>query len=40
MKIDLQTREVKQWTLDGAYPSEPLFIEAPNAQTEDDGKLP
>lgn len=37
VKIDAQTGDTVVWHEDGCYPSEPIFVAAPDAQTEDDG---
>ncbi|GLJ14637.1 hypothetical protein SUGI_0236770 [Cryptomeria japonica] len=36
-KIDLKKKLTKSWYIDGAIPSEPLFVARPGAKTEDDG---
>ncbi len=33
----MDTKEVKMWENENCYPSEPVFIEAPDAKEEDDG---
>jgi beta,beta-carotene 9',10'-dioxygenase len=39
VKIDTQDDLTTVWHKDGHYPSEPIFIASPDAQTEDDGVL-
>lgn len=39
VKINVQTGETAIWFVDGYYPSEPVFVPAPDATTEDDGVL-
>ena len=36
-QVDVKTKEVKSWEADNCYPSEPVFIQRPNATAEDDG---
>ncbi|XP_071945674.1 beta,beta-carotene 15,15'-dioxygenase-like [Antedon mediterranea] len=38
-KIDLHTKESKIWQEPNCYPSEPMFIESPDAVDEDDGVI-
>ncbi|MDR3647184.1 MAG: carotenoid oxygenase family protein [Candidatus Babeliales bacterium] len=38
-KININDKEEKYWDEDGCYPSEPVFVAAPNAQEEDDGVI-
>ncbi|MEL7433233.1 MAG: carotenoid oxygenase family protein, partial [Chloroflexota bacterium] len=37
VKIDAVTNETRVWHEDGCYPSEPIFVSAPDATAEDDG---
>lgn len=37
IKIDINNNEEKYWYEEDCYPSEPVFVGAPNAQEEDDG---
>eukprot|EP00794_Sanderia_malayensis_P008891 gene8891-9841_t len=37
IKINLDTKEAIVWEMNNCYPSEPVFIENPNAKGEDDG---
>ena len=37
VKVDLDTKESKIWYEPGKYPSEPVFVEAPEPNGEDDG---
>ncbi|RVE52616.1 hypothetical protein evm_002735, partial [Chilo suppressalis] len=39
IKVDTVTDEVKTWSEADCYPSEPIFVPAPNAKDEDDGVL-
>jgi len=36
-KVNTSTKEVLRWSENGCSPGEPIFIAAPNTQTEDDG---
>lgn len=36
-KVNVDTKEVKIWSEEHCYPSEPIFIAAPDAKEEDDG---
>ncbi|CAL8311725.1 unnamed protein product [Merluccius merluccius] len=36
-KLDTETREMVRWNEDNCWPSEPVFIPRPNAESEDDG---
>ena len=36
-KLDVETREMKKWQAENAFPSEPVFIPTPEATEEDDG---
>uniref|UniRef100_A0A8C5CYK9 Beta-carotene 15, 15-dioxygenase 2, like n=2 Tax=Gadus morhua TaxID=8049 RepID=A0A8C5CYK9_GADMO len=37
LKMDVRTKELKAWRHHGLFPSEPVFVPAPNATEEDDG---
>ncbi|XP_056144057.1 beta-carotene 15, 15-dioxygenase 2, like [Lampris incognitus] len=37
LKMDVHTKELKVWRYPGLYPSEPVFVAAPNAAEEDEG---
>ncbi|CAH1232194.1 BCO1 [Branchiostoma lanceolatum] len=37
VKVDAQTKENKYWSEENCYTSEPVFVEAPNPTSEDDG---
>lgn len=37
LKMDLETKKLKAWRHPGLFPSEPVFVPAPNATEEDDG---
>uniref|UniRef100_A0A667Y5Y5 Beta-carotene 15, 15-dioxygenase 2, like n=1 Tax=Myripristis murdjan TaxID=586833 RepID=A0A667Y5Y5_9TELE len=37
LKMDVHTKELKVWRHPGLFPSEPVFVAAPNATEEDDG---
>uniref|UniRef100_A0A6Q2YIN7 Beta-carotene 15, 15-dioxygenase 2, like n=1 Tax=Esox lucius TaxID=8010 RepID=A0A6Q2YIN7_ESOLU len=37
LKMDLETKKLKAWRQPGLFPSEPVFVPAPNATEEDDG---
>jgi carotenoid cleavage dioxygenase-like enzyme len=39
VKADLMTGNAITWSREGCYPSEPLFVERPGADVEDDGVL-
>ncbi|KAH9629703.1 hypothetical protein HF086_001516 [Spodoptera exigua] len=39
IKVDTNTGETKTWYEPNCYPSEPIFVPAPNAKDEDDGVL-
>lgn len=39
IKVDVKNRQTWVWHETGCYPSEPVFVPAPNAQSEDDGVL-
>ena len=39
VKLDTATGETVVWREDGCYPGEPVFVPAPDADTEDDGVL-
>ena len=39
VKIDIASRKSRVWFEDGAYPGEPVFVPAPNRETEDDGVI-
>jgi carotenoid cleavage dioxygenase-like enzyme len=39
VKVDVKNRRTWVWHEAGCYPSEPVFVPAPNAQSEDDGVL-
>jgi len=39
IKVDVKNRQTWIWRESGCYPSEPVFVPAPNAQSEDDGVL-
>ena len=39
IKIDIKTGEVLYWFEEAYVPGEPLFVQKPNARTEDDGIL-
>lgn len=39
VKIDVRQRESQTWFEDGTYPSEPVFVPAPDADAEDAGVL-
>lgn len=36
-KVDVEERTVETWAEPGCYPGEPVFVETPEADTEDDG---
>ena len=38
VKADIHTKKTVRWTEADCYPSEPVFVEAPDAVDEDDGK--
>jgi carotenoid cleavage dioxygenase-like enzyme len=38
-KIDIRTGEARVWMEPGHFPGEPVFVERPDAETEDDGVL-
>ncbi len=38
-KVDLESKEELCWHVRGHFPGEPVFVEAPNPQSEDDGVL-
>ena len=38
MKLDVETGTEKVWYNEGYFPSEPVFVQAPNPESEDDGK--
>ncbi|XP_028851224.1 beta-carotene 15, 15-dioxygenase 2, like isoform X2 [Denticeps clupeoides] len=37
LKMDLEGKKLKSWRHPGLFPSEPIFVPAPNASEEDDG---
>ncbi|HLI05375.1 MAG TPA: carotenoid oxygenase family protein [Ktedonobacteraceae bacterium] len=37
VRVDIERNEVQIWAQDGCYPGEPVFVQAPRAQAEDDG---
>lgn len=39
IKVDTKTGETRTWCEPNCYPSEPIFVPAPNAKDEDDGVL-
>ncbi|XP_037298340.1 carotenoid isomerooxygenase isoform X2 [Manduca sexta] len=39
IKVDTKTGETKTWSEKNCYPSEPIFVPAPDAKDEDDGVL-
>ncbi|XP_058866075.1 carotenoid-cleaving dioxygenase, mitochondrial-like isoform X1 [Acipenser ruthenus] len=39
LKMDIETKEMKMWKEPGFYPSEPVFVPAPNATEEDEGVI-
>lgn len=39
VKIDMDTGEAQNWTADGCYPGEPVFVPSPASAAEDDGVL-
>jgi carotenoid cleavage dioxygenase-like enzyme len=39
LKVDVRTGTRKQWSDDGCYPGEAVFVAAPDARAEDDGAL-
>uniref|UniRef100_A0A8C8A2B0 Carotenoid-cleaving dioxygenase, mitochondrial n=1 Tax=Oryzias sinensis TaxID=183150 RepID=A0A8C8A2B0_9TELE len=39
LKVDLQDKTLKVWQLKGFYPSEPIFVPAPEAVEEDEGVI-
>ncbi|XP_065336066.1 carotenoid isomerooxygenase [Cloeon dipterum] len=39
IKVDIESRESKTWCEDLVYPSEPIFVPAPDPQSEDDGVI-
>ncbi|XP_056275598.1 beta-carotene 15, 15-dioxygenase 2, like [Pseudoliparis swirei] len=39
LKMDVHTKELKVWRYPGLFPSEPVFVAAPNATQEDDGVI-
>ena len=39
IKIDIETRKTSRWSRDGFVLSEPIFVAAANAQSEDDGVI-
>jgi carotenoid cleavage dioxygenase-like enzyme len=38
-KVDVTTGDVQRWAEPGCYPGEPLFVERPGAEAEDDGAI-
>ena len=38
-KVNLNTQSVLAWRQDNVFPGEPVFVEHPNATSEDDGVL-
>ncbi|KAL1007237.1 hypothetical protein UPYG_G00083840 [Umbra pygmaea] len=38
-KVDILTKQYKEWTEEGCYPSEPVFVASPTAVEEDDGVI-
>ena len=38
MKADVETKKTTRWTEPNCFPSEPVFVEAPDAVDEDDGE--
>ena len=36
-KVNVDTKQSYKWSEEGTYPSEPVFVEAPDAKEEDDG---
>ena len=39
VKVDVERRESSEWSEDGRYPGEPVFVAAPEARDEDGGVL-
>jgi beta,beta-carotene 9',10'-dioxygenase len=39
IKVDVKNEQTWRWYADGCYPSEPIFVPAPNATQEDEGVL-
>ncbi|MGK7392642.1 MAG: carotenoid oxygenase family protein [Candidatus Cyclobacteriaceae bacterium M2_1C_046] len=39
IKVDVETGEVKVWKEDNCFPGEPVFVEKPGANKEDDGVI-
>lgn len=39
VKLNVQTREAREWLEEDCYPSEPLFVPTPDATEEDDGRI-
>lgn len=39
MKLNVQTKETREWWEEECYPSEPLFVPTPGATDEDDGTI-
>ena len=37
MKLNVETREIKEWTKEGFAISEPIFVERPGSSGEDEG---
>ena len=39
IKLNVETRKFVEWQEWGAYPSEPVFVKAPDGKAEDDGVI-
>lgn len=39
LKYDILTKSALKWEEEGCWPAEPLFVPAPGAKDEDDGKI-
>ncbi|CAH3180997.1 unnamed protein product [Porites evermanni] len=39
IKLNVETRKFVEWQESGAYPSEPVFVKAPDGKAEDDGVI-
>lgn len=39
IKVDVDDKSTKTWWEEDCFPSEPIFVPSPNAQSEDDGVI-
>ena len=39
VKLNVETRKFVTWQESGGFPSEPVFVKAPEGKTEDDGVI-